>query len=99
MVEGGHPMGVRLTFEITSPLEPEDRALLTGLSIMTLAIANHEMAKERFPETFPPEDEEPTEPLPCSSRDPDDPTRICVSEVGHKGRHKFRQREVNGLAN
>ena len=35
-------MGVRLSIEIISPLEPEDRDLLTGLSIMTLAIANHE---------------------------------------------------------
>jgi hypothetical protein len=38
------------------------------------------------------------EPQPCSSKDPDDPTRVCVSEVGHRGRHRFRQRELNGLA-
>ena len=93
-------MGVKLTFEITSPLDPEDRELLTGIAMMTLAIANHEMAKERFPETFPP-GEETLEPQPCSIRDPDDPTRLCVSEVGHKGHHRFRRlavESVNGLA-
>jgi hypothetical protein len=31
---------------LTSPLEPYDRELLTGLSIMVMAIANHELAKE-----------------------------------------------------
>ena len=46
-------MGVRLSIEIVSPLEPDDRELLTGLSIMVMAIANHELAKEHFPGTFP----------------------------------------------
>ena len=80
-------MGVTLSIQITSPLEPEDRELLTGLSIMTLAIANHEMAKEHFPGTFPDEEEEAT-PAPCGVAD--DEGRICVSEAGHKGRHRFR---------
>ena len=91
-------MGVTLSIQITSPLEPEDRELLTGLSIMTLAIANHELAKERFPETFS-EDEGMPEPQPCSMHDPDDPARSCVSEVAHKGRHRYRPVARDGLAN
>jgi len=38
-------MGIRLSFEITSPLGPDDKELLMGSSIMTLASANHELAK------------------------------------------------------
>jgi hypothetical protein len=79
-------MGIRLSIEVTSPLGPEDKELLTGVAIMTLAIANHEMAKEHFPGTFP-DEEEPTPP-PCGVTD--DEGRVCVSEVGHKGRHRFR---------
>jgi hypothetical protein len=45
-------VGVKLSIEIVSPLEEEDRDLLSGVAIMTLAIANHEMAKARFPEMF-----------------------------------------------
>ena len=80
-------MGIRLSIEITSPLGPDDKDLLTGVSIMTLAIANHEMAKEHFPGTFPDEEEEAT-PAPCGATD--DEGRVCVSEIGHKGRHRFR---------
>ena len=46
-------MGIRLSIEIVSPLEPDDRDMLTGLSIMVMAIANHELAKEHFPGVFP----------------------------------------------
>jgi hypothetical protein len=94
MVEGGHVMGIKLSFEIVSPLEPTDRELLTGVSIMTLAIANHELAKERFPETFPDEEEsapapdDGPEPLPCGATNGHDGS--CISEVGHRGRHRFR---------
>ena len=87
-------MGIRLSIEITSPLGPDDKDLLTGLSIMTLAIANHELAKEHFPDAFP-ETDEPT-PRPCGAEDSGG--RICVNEVGHKGRHRFRKLAV-GLAN
>ncbi len=45
-------MGVKLSIEIVSPLEPDGRELLTGLSIMVMAIANHEMAKQHFPGAF-----------------------------------------------
>ena len=87
-------MGIRLSFEITSPLGPDDKDLLTGISIMTLAIANHELAKEHFPGVFP-DDEESTpapddgpEPLPCGATNERDES--CISEVGHRGRHRFR---------
>ena len=45
-------MGIRLSIEITSPLTPDDRDLLSGIAVMTLAIANREMAENRFPDTF-----------------------------------------------
>lgn len=93
-------MGIKLSIEIQSPLEPEDRELLAGLSIMTLAIANHEMAKEHFPGTFPDADEASAEDLPpCSAVDPADQTRVCASAVAHRGRHRFRRSGGNGLAN
>ena len=55
-------MPIKLSIDITSPLTPEDHDMLTGVAIMTLAIANHEMAKQAFPGTFPDEEatEEPT---------------------------------------
>lgn len=40
-------MGIKLSIESTSPLGPDDKDLLTGSSIMALAIADHELAKER----------------------------------------------------
>ena len=46
----------------TSPLGPDDKDLLTGVSIMTLAIANHELAKQKFPDVFPDEEERPSSP-------------------------------------
>ena len=51
-------MGVKLSFEISSPLDGEDRDLLSGIAVMTLAIANREMAKARFPETFPDDEDD-----------------------------------------
>jgi len=88
-------MPVQLNIEVTSPLEPEDKDLLTGVAIMTLAIANHEMAKERFPETFA-DDEEMAEdagqePTPCALLDSLDPNRICIGDVDHRGPHRFRR--------
>jgi hypothetical protein len=62
-------MAVELIIKVTTPLDEDDQNLLSGTAVMLLAIANHELAKERFPETFP-TDEEPAkegagpEPLP-----------------------------------
>jgi len=87
-------MGIRLSIEITSPLGDDDRDLLSGIAVMTLAIANHEMAKSRFPETFGDDDEaeaaKPNQPAPCAFLDARDPTRICLGDAGHRGRHRFR---------
>jgi hypothetical protein len=86
-------MSVRLSIEITSPLDADDRDLLSGVAIMTLAIANHEMAKNAFPEVFTEEDVSPPatlSPAPCAFLDPDGGTRICIGDAGHRGRHRFR---------
>lgn len=86
-------MSIKLSIEITSPLGDDDRDLLSGIAVMTLAIANHEMAKNAFPETFGEDHEaevtKPT-PAPCAFLDPGDGTRICIGDVGHRGRHRFR---------
>jgi hypothetical protein len=42
-------MGISLKIEINSPLTPEDRDLLSGVAVVTLAIADHELAQQRFP--------------------------------------------------
>ena len=91
-------MGVRLSIEIISPLEPDDRDMLTGLSIMVMAIANHELAKEHFPDTFPSPEEiaeqqrqdaaEVEQPVPCMV---EREGRHCIGEVGHAGRHTYRR--------
>jgi len=86
---------IKLSVEIISPLGPDDQDLLTGVSIMTLAIANHEMAKEHFPGVFPGEEaaeEQPKEePLPCLAPGQGaDAGKACTNVVGHRGRHRFR---------
>jgi len=50
-------MPIKLSIDITSPMSPEDHDLLSGVAIMTLAIANREMAKAAFPNTFPDDDD------------------------------------------
>lgn len=86
-------MSIRLSIEITSPLGDDDRDLLSGIAVMTLAIANHEMAKNAFPDAFGGDDAaeatRPT-PVPCAFLDARDATRICIAEAGHRGRHRFR---------
>jgi hypothetical protein len=103
-------MTVKLSIEITSPLSPDDHDLLSGIAAMTLAIANRELAAQGFPEAFPSEDGaavEPTGEIPpvvtaaCGAVS-EDGAAACVSEVGHRGRHRFRKLPVatnNGLAN
>jgi hypothetical protein len=88
-------MPVELTIRVISPLAPEDKDLLTGVAIMTLAIANHELAKERFPETFTDDAETAVgterEPTPCARIDRTDPARICIGDAGHRGRHRYHR--------
>ena len=86
-------MSIRLSIEITSPLGDDDRDLLSGIAVMTLAIANHEMAKNAFPETFGDEPgAEATTPTPglCAFLDSEGGSRICTGDAGHRGRHRFR---------
>jgi len=86
-------MSIKLSIEITSPLAEDDRELLSGIAVMTLAIANHEMAKSAFPKVFG-EDDEPgattVVAAPCGFLDPSDGARICIGDAGHRGRHRFR---------
>ena len=93
-------MGIRLNIEITSPMDARDHELLSGIAVMTLAIANHELAEQRFPEAFNGEGE--TEKAldslveeglleevkaPCNQIVEG---LICVGNAGHRGRHKLR---------
>ena len=100
-------MPIQLNITVMSPLEPEDRELLSGIAVMTLAIANHEMAKAAFPDAFgdpeeateeAPEEAPQPAPQPCASSDPTG-TLMCVGVIGHRGRHKYRPVGTAGLAN
>lgn len=93
-------MPIELTIRVTSPLSPDDQELLSGVAVMTLAVANHEMARNAFPDAFPPDAtpeseasarEIPGQPSPCAFISPDDASLICVGDIGHRGRHKFRR--------
>ena len=88
-------MPIKLNIEVTSPLEPDDRELLSGVAVMVLAIANHELAKERFPEAFTDDDEAAEDVGPeqtlCALPDSLDPNRICIGDVDHRGPHRFRR--------
>jgi hypothetical protein len=83
-------MPLKLNVEITSPMTPDDHELLSGVSVMLLAIANHELAKAKFPEAFGDDEpvEEPVAPAPCGMKD--DAGGVCVGKVAHRGRHRFR---------
>jgi hypothetical protein len=96
-------VAIKLNIEIISPLEPDDRDMLTGLSIMVMAIANHELAKEHFPGVFPSPDEiaeqqrkeqgaaQEQQPMPCMAPGRGaDAGKFCVNVVGHRGRHRLR---------
>ena len=52
-------MPIKLNIEVVSPMTPDDHDLLSGIAVMTLAIANRELAKQGFPETFPDDEDAP----------------------------------------
>ena len=83
-------MGIKLNIEVTSPVTPDDHELLSGIAVMTLAVANHELAKAKFPEAFGDDEpaEDPVAPAFCGVED--DAGGVCVGKVGHRGRHAFR---------
>lgn len=100
-------MGISLKIEITSPMDERDHELLSGIAVMTLAIANHELARAKFPEAFSDEETPAPEEEPTDEGDPPESTpvklcgviapppdgdMICVSEVGPTGLHKGRHK-------
>jgi hypothetical protein len=53
---------------VTLPVDADDRDLLSGIAVMTLAIANRELASQGFPETLPLDettDPDLSVPQPC----------------------------------
>ena len=86
-------MGIKLDISMETPLSDDDRDILAGISVMVLAIANRQNLADQ-PHM---QEEEEGEPLPCGAQLAKDPTRVCVREVGHSGRHKYRR--LNGLVN
>jgi hypothetical protein len=78
-------MGIKLNLEVETPLSDDDRDILAGISVMVLAIANRQNLEDQVQQPG-----EEVGPMPCGSQCEDDPTLFCVSEVGHKGRHKYR---------
>ena len=81
-------MTVKLSIEIISPLTPDDRDLLAGLAVMTVAIANRELAMNG---------EQQEEPNLCGDFEfldgPDGKEatgRVCVSDEGHAEAHDYR---------
>ena len=88
-------MGIRIDISAETPLSDDDRDILAGLSVMMLAIANRQNLVDQ--PHMPDDEEEGLEPAPCGSPSTDEPTRYCIREVGHSGRHKYRP--VNGLVN
>jgi hypothetical protein len=91
---------ISLSINIISPLVDEDRELLSGIAVMTLAIANHELAKVKFPEAFSDDDgltedetpaEEPVAIQPAACGMTDDQGRVCIAKAGHRGRHAWRE--------
>jgi len=77
-------MGIRLSIEITTPIDDDDKQMMAGVAAMTFAIANSEQMQEQAEA----EQEETGEPEPCGSVSPEN--GICVKEAGHSGRHKHR---------
>lgn len=89
-------MTVTLKIEVTSPLTDDDRDLLAGLAVMTVAIANRQLNME----------EQPPEPTECGELEyVDEPSgpqatgRICDKDPHHVGRHRFRQAPVLAMVN
>ena len=90
---GDKAMSIKLQIDVESPLTAEDHGLLTGISIMVLAMSNMPLAKQRFPEAFSEEDE----PQRCGAIEITTGFR-CVDEVGHTGRHRYRDAMGEAMA-
>jgi hypothetical protein len=88
-------MGIKLNIEVETPLSDDDRDILAGISVMTLAIANRQNLADQ--PHMQQEDED--DPLPCGSQSKIDPTLYCIKEVAHVGRHKYRPLGFEELVN
>ena len=77
-------MGIRLSIEITTPINDDDKQMMAGVAAMTFAIANSEQMQAQDEA----ERAESGEPDPCGSVS--QKGGICVKDVGHSGRHKYR---------
>ena len=78
-------MGIRLSIEITTPINDDDKQMMAGVAAMTFAIANSEQMQAQDEA----ERAESGEPDPCGSVSQGE-GGICVKDVGHAGRHKYR---------
>jgi len=87
-------MGIKLNIDVETPLSDDDRDILAGISVMVLAIANRQDLVDQ-PHMQEEDETEGIEPAPCGSQGGDG--EVCVKEVGHAGRHKYRP--INGLVN
>jgi len=85
-------MGIKLDISVETPLTPDDRDILAGISVMVLAIANRQDLVDQ-PHMLGLEGEEE----PCGSDG--EGGRICIKAVGHTGRHKYRDLGVEGPLN
>jgi hypothetical protein len=79
-------MGIKLDISVETPLSDDDRDILAGISVMVLAIAN----RQNLMDQAHMQDEDEDEPMPCGSQSKTGPSRYCIREVGHVGRHKYR---------
>jgi hypothetical protein len=99
-------VAIKLNIEIVAPMDASDHELLSGIAVMVLAIANHELAEQRFPEAFNdgagPEVlrnggdqtvETPEHPATCGFVAEDG--KACISKAGHRGRHALRSIAVD----
>ena len=88
-------MGIKIDISAETPLSDDDRDILAGLSVMMLAIANRQnLADQPHMQDV---ELEGMEPAPCGSPSRDEPTRYCIREPGHSGRHRYLP--INGLVN
>ena len=88
-------MGVELDVRIRTPLSDEDNELLSGIAMMTMSVANQQAARfiienlqEQADEQEPVVRQKVEEEALCFARG--EARTVCVSRVGHGGRHRFR---------
>jgi hypothetical protein len=83
-------MGIKLTIEVTSPLTRDEAELLQGISVMTHAVASHELPDDNADDPSIAEVEASSDELntACGTAN-EDGTALCASRSGHRGRHHF----------